>query len=111
MKELETITKEFERMKKKIEELEEEKAQLEYEVMLYNTDRKTDLCKEMNELEKMFIEFLEEVQQDYCYNDCEMSRYKLNNYDMMIDQFYEKINEKINEKKIKQYFEFDRWHK
>ena len=111
MKELETIAKELEKMQKRIEDLEDENERLACEVMLYNTDRKTDLCEKMNELEKMFIEYLEEVQNDYCYDDCEISRYRLNDYDMLFEQFSEHLKEKVNEKIIKQYFEFDKWQK
>ena len=111
MKEIEIIKSELESLKRRIEEVEEEKAILESELEVYNTERKNKLLEKMNEWEKEFIFRLEEIQVDHCYNDCEFTRYKLCEYNVLLEDFFEIIKQRIDAGKIKQYFEFDKWHK
>ena len=111
MEELTNIYKELEKLKKKVNELEDDKAMLESELLIYNTERKAKLMENMNEFEKEFIACLEDMQDDYCYDDCELSRYKLCEYEIMLEHFFESLKQIIDEKKIKQYFEFEKWHK
>lgn len=110
MRELEIVKNEIEKLRKENKELNETIGTLEYELMLYNTERKEKLLENMNDTEKHFIEFLEEMQNDNNLNDCELSRYKLNNYNMMLEKFYEHIADFIDEIKIKDYFNFDKYN-
>lgn len=90
-------------------ELLERIAELEYEIAMYNNDRKCDIIAKCSDEEKAFINYLEEIQDMNCLDDGDISAKYLSDYDTTIDIYiYENIASKINRETIKNYFEYDK---
>jgi predicted nuclease with TOPRIM domain len=108
MKELKELENKINEMKKRIEELEEENGKLEYNLFIYDTERKEKIIQKFNIHEKAFIEFIEEYQNDNCISDEELCQNNLI-ADMVVD-FLEAIEDSIDINNIKKYFNYERYN-
>lgn len=111
MKELKELENKINEMKSRIRKLEEKNGELEYELMIYNTERKSRLIQNFNESEKNLIEFIEELQNDNLYNDFDIATIELNDFEMLLKEYFNNIKSKINEENIKIYFEYNKHNK
>lgn len=109
MKELKELENKINEMKKRIEELEEENGKLEYNLFVYDTERKERMIKHLNIYEKSFIEFIEEYQNDNCCNDRELCK----NYSFfnLFDDFTKHVENNISMDNIERYFNYDEYKK
>jgi len=108
MKELKELENKINEMQKRIEELEEENGKLEYNLFIYDTERKEKIKQKFNIHEKAFIEFIEEYQNDNCISDEELCQNNL--IADMVEDFLETIEDNIDINNIKTYFNYERYN-
>lgn len=109
MKELKELENRINEMKKTIEELEEKNNKLEYELFMYDSDYKSELSQKLNEFENLFLNFIDQKQNDCLLNDYDICNiYLSKGIEVLFDEFTEHFRGHICESNIKKYYNYSR---
>lgn len=112
MKELELLKNKIEEMEKKIDDLEDENARLNYKIEMQNITRKENLIKNFNHYEKELLGYIENIQNDFLYNDEDVCKILLGREeDELMENFAKHLIGFINKNNIKKYFDYDEYIK